>query len=139
MAIGCTGYPSHDIVDGLAHHLMQILSNGFTIGCLTAIALHLILPVSLPTQQICHWSLVCVPLLTVLTSMYPWLQHEEGGEDKYVHAVAQGAPPPHTPAAAYVCMCALSFRKLTSAVCSYFVARVLNCKDLCNHDWNLWE
>jgi hypothetical protein len=31
---------------------MQILSNGFTIGCLTAIALHLILPVSdMPNQH----------------------------------------------------------------------------------------
>ena len=29
------------------HDPMQILSNGFTIGCITAIALHLILPVSL--------------------------------------------------------------------------------------------
>ena len=31
------------------HDRMQILSNGFTIGCITAIALHLVLPVSLPT------------------------------------------------------------------------------------------
>jgi hypothetical protein len=37
--------------------------------------------------------------------------------------------PPHTLAAAYVCMCALLLRRLTSAVCSCFVARVLNCKD----------
>lgn len=46
-------------VRSLRDSVILILSNGFTIGCLTAIALHLILP------------------------------QEEGGEDKYVHAVAQ--------------------------------------------------
>jgi xanthine/uracil permease len=47
VAIGCTGYSSHHTAFDLVYDLMQILSNGFTIGCLTAIALHLILPVSL--------------------------------------------------------------------------------------------
>jgi uracil-xanthine permease len=46
-------------VRSLRDSVILILSNGFTIGCLTAIALHLILPI------------------------------EEGGEDKYVHAVPQ--------------------------------------------------
>jgi uracil-xanthine permease len=48
-----------DGVRSFRDSIILILSNGFTIGCLTAIALHLILP------------------------------QEEGGEDKYVHAVAQ--------------------------------------------------
>lgn len=82
---------------------VQILSNGFTIGCLTAIALHLILPVRLLMCASSQARLLCTPRCDICNDIPRFvlcasclilalrLQLEEGGEDKYVHAVPQGA------------------------------------------------